>query len=117
MALPRVILLHPDAPAKPALGQACNGCGVCCAAQPCPLGMLFTRRRTGACAALSWNQAGHYRCGVVATPRRFIPWLPAHWTRGMALRWIAANRGCDSDLEPAATPSETARNESLDLRR
>ena len=35
-----VIHLHPSAPPKPAEGAACNGCGVCCAWQPCPLGVL-----------------------------------------------------------------------------
>ncbi len=99
MTLPRVILLHEAAPRKPAEGQACNGCGVCCAAQPCPLGMLVTRRRQGRCAALRWDPGGRYACGMVSQPRRFLPWLPAAWTRAVALRWIAAGRGCDSDLQ------------------
>jgi hypothetical protein len=101
MALPRVILLHALAPPKPEEGEACNGCGVCCAAQPCPLGMLVSRRRHGACAALVWDEGGRYRCGVVSEARRFVPFLPAAWTRALALRWISASQGCDSDLEPA----------------
>lgn len=98
----QVIHLHPAAPAKPAAGAPCNGCGVCCAAEPCPLGVLLSRRRRGACRALLWDgQAGRYRCGAVATPRRFVPWWPAAWTRRLALRWIAAAQGCDCDLEAA----------------
>ena len=98
----RVILLHPQAPPKPPEGAACNGCGLCCAAQPCPLGMLISRRRQGACAALLWDEPRqHYRCGAVAAPRRFLPWLPAPLASALARRWIAAQRGCDSDLEPA----------------
>lgn len=94
----RVILLHPAAPAKPAPGAACNGCGVCCTAEPCPLGVWITRRRHGACAALRWHAGEQrYRCGAVDEPRRFLPWLPAAWARRLALRWIASARGCDSD--------------------
>jgi hypothetical protein len=99
--LPRVILLHADAPPKPPEGQACNGCGLCCAAAPCPLGMVASRRRHGACAALEWAEArGHYRCGVLAQPKRWLPWLPERLARALVRRWIAAGRGCDSDLLP-----------------
>ncbi len=99
--LPRVILLHADAPPKPPEGQACNGCGVCCATAPCPLGMVASRRRHGACAALAWaGTGGHYRCGVLAQPKRWLPWLPAALARWLVRRWIAAGRGCDSDLLP-----------------
>ncbi len=96
----RVILLQPDAPPKPALGAACNGCGVCCATDPCPLGVWITRRRHGACAALIWDGSA-YRCGAVTDPARFLPWLPARWARWLALRWIASARGCDADYELA----------------
>ena len=96
----RVILLHPDAPAKPRQGGPCNGCGWCCAAEPCPLGMLISRRRRGACAALSWHEAGRqYRCGALQAPERFLPWLPHAWARPVVRRWIAAARGCDADFE------------------
>jgi hypothetical protein len=99
---PRVIHLHPAAPAKPAPGANCNGCGVCCAAEPCPLGMLLSRRRRGACVALAWDEpAARYRCGVLVQPRRWLRWLPVTLARHAAARWIAAGQGCDSDLEPA----------------
>jgi hypothetical protein len=95
----RTIHIHPLAPPKPAEGTACNGCGVCCAAAPCPLGMWVSRRRTGTCAALAWDGAqARYRCGVVAAPESWLPWLPAALARRLALRWIAAAAGCDSDL-------------------
>ena len=101
----RVIHLHPAAPAKPAAGAACNGCGVCCAAEPCPLGMLLSRRRRGACVALAWDEAAaRYRCDVLARPRDWLTgltWLPAGLLRAAAARWIAAGRGCDADLERA----------------
>lgn len=98
----RVIHLHASAPAKPAPGAPCNGCGVCCAAEPCPLGMLLSRRRTGACVALRWDAGpARYRCGVVQEPGAYLRWLPAAWARRAALRWIAAGAGCDSDAELA----------------
>ncbi len=98
-----VIHLHAEAPPKPAPGQACNGCGVCCAWQPCPLGVLVTGRRQGACAALRWHDAdGRYRCTMVDAPEAAWPALPAV-LRGplkrLARRWIAAGAGCDSNLE------------------
>lgn len=95
-----VIYLEAGAPAKPPTGAPCNGCGACCALEPCPLGQWITRRRRGRCAALDWDApAARYRCGVVAEPRRHVTWLPAAWTRALALRWIAAGRGCDASLE------------------
>ena len=98
----QVIRLHPDAPSKPAEGRPCNGCGVCCAAEPCPIGVLVSGRRTGACAALDWRaEAGLYRCGLVAAPRDILPWLPAALApllSRLARRWISAASGCDSSL-------------------
>ena len=101
--MPRqVIRLHPAAPAKPAEMAPCNGCGVCCAAEPCPVGVLVTGRRSGACAALSWHEdAGLYRCGLVSEPRTVLPRLPralAPLVSRLARRWISAASGCDSDL-------------------
>lgn len=88
----QTIRIHPQAPGKPAWGEPCNGCGVCCLAQPCPVGIMMSRRRHGACAVLVWDEGStHYRCGAVA---RAHPWL-----RRWVLRWIAAGRGCDSDAE------------------
>ena len=97
-----VIRLHVEAPVKPEPGAACNGCGVCCAAEPCPVGVLVSGRRSGACAALSWNDdIGLYRCGLVADPRAVLPRLPAALAPVMsrlARRWISAASGCDSSL-------------------
>ena len=98
----QVILLRVEAPAKPAPGQACNGCGLCCAAEPCPLGMVLSRRRQGRCAALQWDDAhGAYRCGALSAPGTWLPWLPTVWARALVRRWIAAARGCDATVEGA----------------
>ena len=90
-ALERVIQIHPDAPPKPALGQPCNGCGVCCLAEPCPLGVLLSRRTTGSCVAVNW-QGSRYVCGALAkNPHGLRGWLMR--------RWIAAGIGCDCSME------------------
>jgi hypothetical protein len=98
----QVIRLHPAAPAKPPETAPCNGCGVCCAAEPCPVGVLVSGRRRGACAALSWSPDGSlYRCGLVAAPKTVLPWLPealAPLLSRLVRRWISAASGCDSSL-------------------
>jgi Fe-S-cluster-containing hydrogenase component 2 len=91
----RVIAIHAHAPAKPAPGQACNGCGVCCLAEPCPLGMLLSLKRQGPCDMLRWDASQRrYVCGAVAG--RSGAWA------ALARRWISAGRGCDSDAEVGA---------------
>jgi hypothetical protein len=88
----QTIRIHAAAPAKPAEGAACNGCGVCCLAEPCPIGVLASARRQGACRALRWNATGaRYRCGLMAVPM----------LRRLVKRWIAAGQGCDSDAAMA----------------
>lgn len=100
VTLRRMILIHSAAPAKPQQGAACNGCGLCCAHQPCPLGMLLSRRRHGRCRALTWDEPHQrYLCGALSDPRRWLPWLPTAWALRMTRRWIAAARGCDADLQ------------------
>lgn len=107
----KTIRIHPLAPAKVVVGAACNGCGVCCLFAPCPLGMLLSRRRTGACEVLRWDTAlAQYRCGAITVPQEVLTQSLPRGLRGLApvlapvlrrvgLRWIAAGIGCDSDLE------------------
>lgn len=105
----QVVHWHAQAPAQPPTGAPCNGCGLCCLAQPCPLGMVVSRRRSGACVALRWDdRLQRYHCGMVADPGSVIGWRNA-WVerllRALALRWIAAGAGCDAEplsVEPAA---------------
>ncbi len=87
----RSIRIHAAAPPKPAWGSACNGCGVCCLSQPCPVGILVSLKLSGACHALRWDAAAtRYRCGLMAST-----------LRPLAKRWIAAGKGCDSDADAA----------------
>jgi hypothetical protein len=115
--LRQVILIHPDAPSKPAPGASCNGCGVCCLLEPCPLGVVLSGRRHGACVALRWPSDGPlYRCGALSAPLevlqrvvprpmwRLAPWLSPSLAR-LANRWIAVGQGCDSSVEPEVPPS------------
>ena len=107
----KIIHIEPLAPAKPAVGAPCNGCGVCCLAQPCPIGMVLSGRRHGACVALRWNSAARvYRCGAVGVPVQVLDEVLPAALRGtrtwlapvlsfLARRSIALGVGCDSDLE------------------
>lgn len=101
-----VVWLHPEAPPKPAEGAPCNGCGLCCLAEPCPLGVLVSRRRKGACVALRWSDTDQrYWCGMVADPGGVTgltqPWAVRAMS-ALARRWIASGIGCDArlDVEP-----------------
>lgn len=89
--------LHAAAPAKPPVGAVCNGCGICCAMEPCPLSLLLLRRRRGPCSALRWREE-RYVCGLATDPPGIARWLP----RTLLLRWIAAGKGCDCDAEEEA---------------
>jgi hypothetical protein len=109
-----IIYVHPQAPAKPREGEPCNGCGVCCLSEPCPLGMLASRRRKGACALVRWEASpGIYRCGAMVDLRaslaRLLPLLPGAMLTALASvlatlvrRVIAANTACDCSLGASA---------------
>ena len=111
----QTIHVEPLAPDKPDFAAPCNGCGVCCLVAPCPLGMLISLRRHGACAALRWNKTDRiYRCGVVEQPvpllqrvlppgTRFLARLLSTPVRRLARRWIAAGQGCDCSLQVSMT--------------
>lgn len=79
-------------------------------AEPCPLGMLISRKRRGACHALRWDAVQlRYICGFIAMPGDVLPitqpWVLAQVQR-LAYRWIASGIGCDADLqiEDISTP-------------
>jgi hypothetical protein len=103
------IWLHRDAPPKPRAGAACNGCGVCCSAEPCPLGMLLSLRVRGRCRLLRFDASqSRYRCGLMpqvnsapAARRRSRGLVQA-----MVARWIGAGLGCDSSVQVVAPRAE-----------
>ena len=97
---PQVIHLRVLAPAKPKPGAACNGCGVCCAVRPCPIGMLLSAKVRGACTQLHWSQpVKRYECGAL-NKAKAVPWpLARRILTGLVGRWIGADDGCDSSVE------------------
>lgn len=114
--IPVIVWLQPEAPAKPAAGAPCNGCGLCCLTEPCPLGMVVSRRRTGACVALRWSEdEQRYRCAMVVDSGGVTGWTHPFAVRALswlARRWIAAGVGCDARLS-VNTPPETSAHDSL----
>jgi hypothetical protein len=99
----QTIHLHRNAPNKPAEGQACNGCGVCCALETCPAGRLRFLQSKGPCPALTWSDSeARYHCDLLVDPGKYFGWLP--WSaeafiRRQLARWIAAGKGCDCSAE------------------
>ena len=106
----QIIYLQPEAPRKPPEGAPCNGCGLCCLAEPCPLGVVLSGKRLGACSALRWDDLQkQYRCGALTDPTNVLPkslrWLSGVLRR-LARRWIAAGIGCDAALEAHLPPPQ-----------
>jgi hypothetical protein len=99
----QIIFLHQAAPPKPAPGQPCNGCGVCCAAETCPLARVLLLQWHAPCRALQWDDAlQHYRCGLLVSPLAHLRGLPVGsegLIRRGVRRWIAAGVGCDSAVQ------------------
>jgi hypothetical protein len=122
----QVVYIQPCAPTKPHVGMACNGCGVCCLAEPCPLGMLLSKRRKGSCEALRWDpRVSIYRCGAISDALRVtqtalplgLRWSAPLWAlllRRMARRWIAAGMGCDSALQYSELEQEQYIEKSIE---
>jgi hypothetical protein len=106
-----MIHAEPQAPQKPVPGAACNGCGVCCLVEPCPLGVLLSGRRSGACVALRWQGDGAiYRCGALSDRPAVLREVAPAWAQGLSplfdwllqqwgTRWIAVGSGCDCTLQ------------------
>jgi len=98
----QIIHIHAEAPAKPEVGKPCNGCGVCCASEPCPLSMVLLRNKQNTCSALTWqNDTKRYICGMVTQPSKHLNWLPKQLdqiARRIFKRWIAADTNCDASV-------------------
>jgi len=99
-----IITLHRAAPPKPPEGAPCNGCGVCCALETCPVARLRFLQKKGPCPASMWSVTeSRYHCGLMAAPGNYLGWLPnaaAPLASRFFARWIAAGKGCDCSAEP-----------------
>ncbi|MCJ2132717.1 hypothetical protein MKK69_01310 [Methylobacterium sp. J-026] len=88
-------------PVKPAKGAACNGCGYCCAEEPCHLAVEYIGAGTeGPCPALEFEENRAW-CGLVRHASRYMD-LPNDWADAvlgeMFAAALGAGRGCDADL-------------------
>ncbi|CAG7857722.1 hypothetical protein MCAMS1_02654 [biofilm metagenome] len=103
MKTKQTIILHQQAPDKPDYAAKCNGCGVCCAAEPCPVAHLLLWQFRGACKAWQWQKdKRRYQCGMVVEPKKYLRFLPEALTSFIS-KWcavrIALDIGCDSKVE------------------
>lgn len=58
-------------PRKPAEGEACNGCGLCCAVALCPLAVEFLDAAAAPCPAMEFAD-GRFWCGLARHPSRYL---------------------------------------------
>lgn len=106
-----------DGPRKPAFHQACNGCGLCCVAEPCAIARILIPgvSSKGPCPALEWEN-GRSWCGMVRRPHFY-----SKLTRNSGVDERQVSReiqedlgglgsGCDSDpiADPGAFDGMTA---------
>ncbi|WP_274644713.1 hypothetical protein [Pseudomonas serbica] len=104
-------IIHSVTLEKPVMGDPCNGCGVCCIAKVCEIGVELGDDVN--CKALMQSTDGSFECGMVVDPYRFMAedeletWKAiddigkAHQGE-LALKklhadMLGAGRGCDSD--------------------
>jgi len=88
---------------KPKIGQACNGCGICCKIQVCKNGAFILNlveklgdTVPGPCPALTVNN-GMYQCGIILNPNKYIKHknYPAKVLAKHFAAVIGAGDGCD----------------------
>lgn len=67
------------------------------------MGAVLSRRRHGACVALTWApDDSRYRCGLISAPQQHLPALLsglAPLVRRLAHRVISAGSGCDCEWD------------------
>lgn len=88
-------------PIKPAVGASCNGCGYCCAAEPCQIAQEWIQADPEqACPALE-HEAGRFHCGMIRRPSHYLG-LPNDWADEplglMIATALGAGRGCDAEI-------------------
>jgi hypothetical protein len=99
------LLVFPDrSPDKPREGAECNGCGRCCAAEPCSIAREFLNAPPAPCPAMEF-EGGRFWCGMVRNPGRYLGMpesVAAEVVREPFIFLLGIGRGCDStDVEEA----------------
>lgn len=102
-----------ELPRKPAYGDACNGCGLCCTVTACDLAVAFIEEaETGVrCPALEW-EGGRSWCGLIRNPAEYVS--PILWLSiGQNVPAFKASvtsdligKGCDSGPIGGEGPDE-----------
>lgn len=86
-----------EPPRKPLEGEACNGCGLCCAVQLCALALEFLADAVAPCPAMEFAD-GRFWCGLARRPSRYFG-TPASSNRLIGPLVHAAlniGEGCDA---------------------
>lgn len=86
---------------KPAFGEPCNGCGMCCTVEPCAIAKEFLHCITGPCVALETDDNRTY-CGMVRRPVFYLLGIDAPPAESGEIQSHVAGilrigAGCDSD--------------------
>lgn len=93
-------------PEKAPYGHPCNGCGLCCQNEVCPLGQIVFPRAQAPCPALERN-GERYVCGLVRHPEAYQPAKTALYgadaLRKAAEIGVGADIGCDAKMRGEAT--------------
>lgn len=84
-------------PRKPPEGAACNGCGLCCAVQLCPLALEFLDAAAAPCPAMEFAD-GRFWCGLARRPSRYfgVPAFSNRMLRPMVHEALSIGEGCDA---------------------
>lgn len=87
---------------KPRHGDpVCNGCGLCCLAEPCPLGQIIFGKQSGRCPALE-DHGERFACGLVVDPAKYSPVRAAMvgeaLLREAAQHFTGTGLGCDAHV-------------------
>lgn len=92
-----------DGPAKPLYGQPCNGCGLCCLMEQCPISVEVFGP-SAVCPALESLPAGGFTCGLIARPRHYLEAKTPELADLMGETFgvmLGAGTGCDGVLSDA----------------
>ena len=97
-----------ELPRKPAHGDACNGCGLCCIAEPCPIAAEMGAVIDRPCPYVEW-EAGRFWCGLVRHPSKHLLGTPDRAFDaeiGPRVRAEIGDGECDSEGYDGRTAAE-----------